>query len=74
MIQDPQKHTPIQRFRLAADVWDRFGRAAGNRQRSAVLGSLIRWYLREGPLPKRPQPTHEPAGGDVAVKSQSDPS
>jgi hypothetical protein len=54
VIRDPERHTPIQRFRLAADLWEEFGEAAGPRGRSAVLGQLIRWYLRKGPTPKRP--------------------
>jgi hypothetical protein len=56
VIKDPENHTPIQRFRLAADVWVRFGDATGPRRRSSVLGELIRWYLREGPAPKRRGP------------------
>lgn len=44
----------MQRFRLPADVWARFGEAAGSRNRSALLAQFVRWYLREGPMPKRP--------------------
>ena len=50
--------TPVQRFRLDADRWDRFGEAA-KPDRSAVLREFVRWYIGEkgARLPKRPKPT-----------------
>ncbi|WP_433369037.1 hypothetical protein ACQPZX_42710 [Actinoplanes sp. CA-142083] len=58
MIKEPE-HTPIQKFRLPAEDWARFGQAAGTRNRSALLAQFVRWYLREGPLPKRPAALEE---------------
>ena len=41
-----QPKTPIQRFRLDADLWQRFGETASP-SRSAALVAFVRWYLRE---------------------------
>lgn len=50
-----QPKTPVQRFRLDAELWKRFGEVA-QPNRSAVLVQFIRWYLRERgvKLPQRP--------------------
>ncbi|MFG1776636.1 hypothetical protein ACGFIG_09425 [Micromonospora sp. NPDC049048] len=53
-----QPKTPIQRFRLDAELWKRFGEVA-RPTRSAVLVEFVRWYLRErgAKMPVRPDVT-----------------
>lgn len=53
-----QPKTPIQRFRLDAELWQRFGDIA-RPNRSAVLVEFVRWYVRErgAAMPKRPEIT-----------------
>jgi len=56
-VPNPEKFTPIRRFRLDEETWRRFGRTVGARGRSAVLADFVRWYLRipGAKLPKRPE-------------------
>lgn len=53
-----QPKTPIQRFRLDPDLWQRFGELA-RPNRSAVLVEFVRWYVRDrgAKLPARPDLT-----------------
>lgn len=65
MASDRQESnkTPARPVRVASTLWDAFGRAAGPRNRSAVLVEFIRWYIHEphSRLPKRPDGPPPPA-------------
>lgn len=55
--------TPIQRFRLDAEPWQRFGdmaEAAGT-DRSAVLRQFVLWYIGTPKVKAVRRPTVEPA-------------
>lgn len=45
--------TPKQTIRVDPDLWQRFGAVCGDR--AAALRAFMRWYLREGDLPRRPR-------------------
>ncbi len=49
--------TPLQRFRLDTDVWERFGELVGRRERSRVLREFVCWYVgvKGAKLPRRPK-------------------
>ena len=48
--------TPRQTIRIDGGLWDRFGEAAGERNRSQVLRDFMAWYTRvpKAKLPQRP--------------------
>lgn len=52
-------HTPHRPIRVEDELWDEFGRLAGERNRAAILRAFIAWYVRRrgATLPKRPEPT-----------------
>lgn len=54
-------HTPHRPIRVEDDLWEEFGRLAGERNRSAILRDFIAWYVRRrgAVLPKRPVPTED---------------
>jgi hypothetical protein len=49
-------HTPTRPVRVESELWDEFGEAAGERNRSEVLRQFMAWYCRrpDAKLPKRP--------------------
>lgn len=55
-----QPKTPVHRFRLDDDLWDRFDSAVGRADplsdRSKVLRQFVEWYVHEpgAKLPARP--------------------
>lgn len=55
MVPAKDTHTPIQRFRLDAAVWDELEVVAEalNADRSKVIGEFSRWITRRGS--KRPE-------------------
>jgi hypothetical protein len=55
MPPEPESYRPHTSFRVEADLWARFGEAAGNR-RASLLREFIRWWLRMpgAKLPVRP--------------------
>jgi len=58
-MPEPESYRPHTSFRIEADLWARFGAAAGTRNKGAVLRDLIRWWLRMpgAKLPPRPPRT-----------------
>jgi len=40
-------HTPRHAIRVEEDLWAKFGRLVGVRNRSSVVRDFIRWYVRE---------------------------
>ena len=60
MPSEPESYRPHTSFRVEADLWARFGEAAGPK-RASLLRDFIRWYLRmpKAKLPPRP---HDSAG------------
>ena len=60
MVPTNPAHTPIQRFRLDADVWDELEvvAEAHGLDRSKLLGEFARWITRRGNVrsaPERPK-------------------
>lgn len=51
-----ETHTPHRPIRVEDDLWEKFGRLAGERNRSEVVRAFIAWYVRQrgATLPKRP--------------------
>ncbi len=49
-------HTPHRPIRVEAELWDEFGRLAGERGRAEVIRAFIAWYVRRrgARLPERP--------------------
>lgn len=48
------EHTPVRSIRMDDETWGELGDVAGERNRSAVINELVRWYLGRGRAPKRP--------------------
>ncbi|GGU61572.1 hypothetical protein [Lentzea flava] len=48
--------TPVKNIRVEHELWNEFGEAceATGADRATVLRTFMRWYLRQGPAPKRP--------------------
>jgi len=40
-----EDHTPIRRFRLPDEEWERYAEVVGERQRSADIVAYIRWRI-----------------------------
>lgn len=62
MRYDPamsETHTPHRPIRVADELWERFGKATGERNRAQVLREFMAWYTR---TPKAKLPTRPPAG------------
>lgn len=53
-IEPAPASSPVRALRLDLDLWHRFG-AVADPDRSTVLRAFVRWYLREGDLPRRPR-------------------
>lgn len=68
MSPPPETHTPIQRFRLDAEVWKEFGEVVGDRNRSAVIGQFIRWYVG---TPGEKMPRRKTARDDASAEAAS---
>lgn len=49
-------HTPLRPVRMDDELWETFGDAAGDRQRSEVVRNFLRWYVGEDDArqPRRP--------------------
>lgn len=61
MVPTNPNHTPIQRFRLDADVWDELEvvAEAHGLDRSKLIAEFARWITRKGNVrsaPLRPKP------------------
>lgn len=56
-------HTPWRKFRLAADLWDRFGEIVGINRRSDDLRAYVEWRV-EHPDTALPKRGRRPAAAD----------
>lgn len=57
--------TPIQRFRLASDLWQQLGDQVGDRARSGELQAFVEWRLAN---PDVPLPTEGEEVVDLLVR------
>jgi len=66
------RHTPTVPIRVDPDLWDQFGAAVGNRNRSEVLRQFMRWTVRQpgAKLPARP-PAHDPSPSSASHRATS---
>ena len=62
-----ETHTPHRPIRVETDLWEEFGRIAGERNQSALLRDFMAWYVRRrgATLPKRPAATDEQPDSDA---------
>lgn len=44
--QNTEHHTPLRQLRIPDDEWEALGEAVGDRNRTRLVRTFIRWYLR----------------------------
>lgn len=69
---DRSNHTPQRIIRVDDSLWNEFGRAVGDRNRSKVIRQFIAWYLRH-PGAEIPEPPLSVEDSTCSDSEEDDP-